>query len=56
MTRAVGHTSGPAASEKVVDRHSRLQFPTILDMTYNEEDNVIHLVEIHSNFLLLTYA
>lgn len=47
MIRVGWHTSGPAESDKMIDRHIRLKFLTTLDMTYNEADNVIHLVEIH---------
>ena len=35
MTGAVGHTLGPAANDKVVDRQSRLQFSTVLNMSWN---------------------
>ena len=34
MTRTVGHTLGPAANDKVFDRQSRLQFSTVLNMSW----------------------
>lgn len=53
MTGAGGHTSGTVANDKVVDGHSRLQFSTLLDMTWNKTDTTTHPVEKHSNFFLM---
>lgn len=53
MTGVGGHTSGPVANDKVVDGHSRLQFSTLLDMTWNKTDSITHPVETHSNFFHL---
>lgn len=43
MTGVGGHTSGPVANDKVVDGHSRLQFSTLLDMTWNKTDSITQL-------------